>query len=34
MPEGGFRLAILNCWDVEAGKRMRETLRGMFVARC
>ncbi|KAG0602664.1 hypothetical protein M758_10G031600 [Ceratodon purpureus] len=32
MPEGGFRLAVINCWDLEAGKRMRETLRSMFVA--
>lgn len=33
MPEGGFRLAIINCWDLEAGSRMRETLRAMFVPR-
>lgn len=34
MPEGGFRLAIINCWNLEAGSRMRETLRAMFVPRC
>ena len=26
MPPGGFRLAIVNCWDLEAGIAARETL--------
>jgi hypothetical protein len=26
MPPGGFRLAIVNCWDLEAGRRGRERL--------
>lgn len=26
MPPGGFRLAIVNCWDLEAGRRAREQL--------
>jgi hypothetical protein len=26
MPPGGFRLAIVNCWDLEAGKRARGRL--------
>ena len=26
MPPGGFRLAIVNCWDLEAGRRAREKL--------
>lgn len=26
MPPGGFRLAIVNCWDLEAGQRVREQL--------
>ncbi|MGD1880300.1 MAG: hypothetical protein ACFB13_22705 [Kiloniellaceae bacterium] len=26
MPPGGFRLAIVNCWDLEAGRRARERL--------
>ncbi len=26
MPPGGFRLAIVNCWDLEAGQRYREQL--------
>jgi hypothetical protein len=32
MPDGGFRLAIVNCWDLDAGKAMRETLRDMFTS--
>jgi hypothetical protein len=32
MPEGGFRLAIVNCWDLAAGKAMRDILRGLFRA--
>src|SRR5262249_38407960 len=27
MPPGGFRLAIINCWDLEIGKAARERLR-------
>jgi hypothetical protein len=30
MPPGGFRLAIVNCWDLTAGKAVRRTLKGMF----
>ena len=26
MPPGGFRLAIVNCWSLEAGLRAREDL--------
>ena len=26
MPPGGFRLAIVNCWDLDAGFRLRERL--------
>ena len=26
MPPGGFRLAIVNCWDLEAGMEIRERL--------
>ncbi|MDH3450530.1 MAG: hypothetical protein OEO18_20510, partial [Gammaproteobacteria bacterium] len=26
MPPGGFRLAIVNCWQLEAGLRAREDL--------
>jgi hypothetical protein len=26
MPPGGFRLAIVNCWNLEAGRKARETL--------
>jgi hypothetical protein len=26
MPPGGFRLAIVNCWDIEVGRRARERL--------
>jgi hypothetical protein len=27
MPPGGFRLAIVNCWDLDAGLASREELR-------
>ena len=27
MPPGGFRLAVINCWDLEAGVAARERLR-------
>jgi hypothetical protein len=30
MPPGGFRLAIINCWDVETGFKIRERLAMMF----
>jgi hypothetical protein len=30
MPPGGFRLAIVNCWDVAAGRAARESLRTFF----
>jgi hypothetical protein len=26
MPPGGFRLAIVNCWDLEVGRAAREKL--------
>ena len=26
MPPGGFRLAIVNCWDLDTGRRLRERL--------
>jgi hypothetical protein len=26
MPPGGFRLAVINCWDLDAGKRVRARL--------
>lgn len=32
-PPGGFRLAIVNCWDLAAGRAVREALKGLFVAR-
>jgi len=31
MPPGGFRLAIVNCWDLQAGKKAREKLRAWFL---
>jgi len=31
MPPGGFRLAIVNCWSLEAGRRARRQLRRLFV---
>lgn len=31
MPPGGFRLAIVNCWDLDAGRAARERLRALFV---
>jgi hypothetical protein len=30
MPPGGFRLAIVNCWNLEAGKRARALLQQAF----
>ncbi|MBS0561931.1 MAG: hypothetical protein JSR21_17925 [Proteobacteria bacterium] len=32
MPPGGFRLAIVNCHDLEAGRHAREVLRESFLA--
>ncbi len=32
MPPGGFRLAIVNCWDLEAGRHARERLALRFWA--
>jgi hypothetical protein len=31
MPPGGFRLAIVNCHDLEAGLAAREKLRTFFL---
>lgn len=31
MPPGGFRLAVINCWDLEAGIAARERLRAAIV---
>lgn len=33
MPPGGFRLAIVNCWDLQAGKAAREKLGAWFCDR-
>lgn len=33
MPLGGFRLAVINCWDFDAGFRMRDTLKPMFTSK-
>jgi hypothetical protein len=33
MPPGGFRLAVVNAWDLEAGLAGRELLRTHFLAR-
>jgi hypothetical protein len=30
MPPGGFRLAIINCWNPETGFKVRERLTMMF----
>ncbi len=30
MPPGGFRLAIVNCWDLNAGFELREVLTSLF----
>jgi len=32
MPPGGFRLAIVNCWDLAVGKRVRTRLKAYFDA--
>jgi hypothetical protein len=31
MPPGGFRLAIVNCWNLQQGMLAREQLRAKFV---
>jgi hypothetical protein len=31
MPPGGFRVALVNCWDLAAGQHARERLRRWFV---
>jgi hypothetical protein len=33
MPPGGFRLAIVNCWDLALGRRIRARLKRAFVSR-
>jgi hypothetical protein len=33
MPPGGFRLAIINCWDLEAGFAVRRRLTQLFAAK-
>ena len=33
MPPGGFRLAVINCWDLAAGKAARERLQASFESR-
>lgn len=30
MPPGGFRLAIINCWDLDVGRRVRAQLKEHF----
>ena len=30
MPHGGFRLAIINCWDLDTGIKLRETIASLF----
>lgn len=30
MPPGGFRLAVINCWDVDAGLQVRDALAAHF----
>ncbi|MBI3710711.1 MAG: hypothetical protein HY246_23950 [Proteobacteria bacterium] len=32
MPPGGFRLAIVNCWDLDVGRAVRAALRRQFRA--
>jgi len=32
MPPGGFRVAIVNCWDLEAGRNARERVRSHFMS--
>jgi hypothetical protein len=30
MPPGGFRLAVVNCWNLEIGLKVRERLAALF----
>ena len=30
MPPGGFRLAVVNCWNLEIGLNVRERLAALF----
>jgi hypothetical protein len=30
MPPGGFRLAVINCWDLDSGLKAREQLASLF----
>jgi hypothetical protein len=32
MPPGGFRVAVINCWDLDAGRAAREMMRAHFAA--
>lgn len=32
MPPGGFRVAIINCWNIDAGMQVRELLRAHFTS--
>jgi hypothetical protein len=32
MPPGGFRLGIVNCWDLDVGLQTRQALADLFVA--
>jgi hypothetical protein len=32
MPPGGFRLAVVNCWDLDVGRKAREDLKAHFSA--
>ena len=32
MPPGGFRLAVVNCWDLDAGREARATLWNWFAS--
>jgi hypothetical protein len=33
MPPGGFRLAIVNCFDLAAGRAARDKLRSFFLGK-
>jgi hypothetical protein len=33
MPPGGFRLAIVNCWELDAGIAARERLKAHFLGK-
>lgn len=32
MPPGGFRLAVVNCWNLDVGREAREDLKAQFAA--